>query len=278
MKAEEIPVLPLKGTALILGPYSDPGLRPMADLDVLVPSRFAARAAELLECEGFRRRGCGRDFRIVHSVPFERADGESIDLHAHVFEGGTADSDDDELWAASLPLEMSGRSMRVLAAHHQLLHTIAHGLRWSPSPPCRFLADAFVVLRRARDAFDWSGFVGAAQSRRLALAAATGLALLSEALDVLVPGDVGVRLGAEGVDPLDRRSFEARLRAPHLRGVLDSVALHRSRHRELVHSGVMPRSTVGLLRTAALTWGLDSAWDLPRAALGRLAQRGNANS
>src|SRR5215831_10266794 len=44
----------LKGLALVARFYRDPGLRPMADVDVLVPARDAARAGAVAESLGLR--------------------------------------------------------------------------------------------------------------------------------------------------------------------------------------------------------------------------------
>jgi len=50
----DVPVMPLKGAALILDYYADAALRPMSDLDLLIPPAAAATFAHLLVTEGYR--------------------------------------------------------------------------------------------------------------------------------------------------------------------------------------------------------------------------------
>src|SRR6202008_4308852 len=53
LRAAGIPTLFLKGAPLALEHYGDLGLRPMADIDVLVPWADAPRALDLLEAAGW---------------------------------------------------------------------------------------------------------------------------------------------------------------------------------------------------------------------------------
>jgi hypothetical protein len=49
----KIPLILLKGAALAQGTYGNPALRPMSDLDLLVPSELMPRAEELLAKTGY---------------------------------------------------------------------------------------------------------------------------------------------------------------------------------------------------------------------------------
>ena len=86
--ASHVPVVALKGVALAWRYYPEPSLRPMRDLDVLVPAERALEAAELLADAGFARESA--DPRVLadalaasHELPSQRHPrlGVTIELH-----------------------------------------------------------------------------------------------------------------------------------------------------------------------------------------------------
>ena len=70
----------LKGLALIARFYRDPGLRPMADVDVLVPPSDVERASELAVSLGWhpRYRLTPAFLRVKHAGPFDHRDGSRV--------------------------------------------------------------------------------------------------------------------------------------------------------------------------------------------------------
>ncbi|MCC7353695.1 MAG: nucleotidyltransferase family protein [Anaerolineae bacterium] len=69
-----IPVIPLKGAAMLAGDYyPQPGLRPMADLDLLVPAKSIAQTTRLMEELGYTL----RDSTWKHHT-FLRPDNERV--------------------------------------------------------------------------------------------------------------------------------------------------------------------------------------------------------
>src|SRR4051812_6297288 len=91
LHAEGLSTVVLKGAALSALHYRDGGLRPMRDVDVLVPSRDAQRGFEVLARSGWRRltwapaRLNEAYLRSRHAVSFGRAENEEFDLHWHAF-------------------------------------------------------------------------------------------------------------------------------------------------------------------------------------------------
>ncbi len=85
----QIPCIALKGSALLIGDLAPaPGIRWMADADVLVHERQVEEAAWVLESLGFAR-GVTRDFSVPEVVrpyhdTFTSVDGRSIELHWRV--------------------------------------------------------------------------------------------------------------------------------------------------------------------------------------------------
>ena len=129
LHAAGIPTLVLKGGALVVGYYRDTGVRPMSDLDVLVPTSAATAAREILQDHGWspRFRWSALGVRMMHAAVFDGAHGQPIDLHWHVFAECCRPDDDAALWERSIPIEIGGVATRALSPADQLLHVCVHG-------------------------------------------------------------------------------------------------------------------------------------------------------
>jgi hypothetical protein len=243
----------LKGLALIARFYRDPGLRPMADVDVLVRPADVERAGALAVDLGWEPRyPLTRAFRRVkHAAPFHHPiAGVACDIHWRVFEEATPDVLDDAFRAAAEPIAFQGTPLRVLAPTDQLLHVCGHAGRWDPVPPIRWAADAAVIVREGP--IEWPRFVLHAAERRFVLRMRHMLAYLREALGVAIPAAVLTELERQPVSILERMEHRIRTRAHPLLGELPVYVFNclRAESRPL-------RSLPGYLR---------DAWDLPSLA------------
>jgi Uncharacterised nucleotidyltransferase len=103
-----IPVMLLKGAALIEAVYPDIGLRPMGDVDILVPGPSIEDAQGAVEALGYAVRGVrvSRDdasqlARHHHHYPLERG-GVTVELHHHVT-SATPNFDIAGFWERAVP-------------------------------------------------------------------------------------------------------------------------------------------------------------------------------
>lgn len=148
LNAASIPALVLKGTALLVAHYRDLGMRPMSDADILVPEARITEALETLEASGWS----GDPDRAwlksgMHAGTLMNSTGSTLDLHRHaLYEARYAEAD-DEFFARSIPVEVSGVPCRAMNAGAQLIHSIVHGLRWSIAPSNIWVLDAITILR-----------------------------------------------------------------------------------------------------------------------------------
>ncbi len=235
--------LVLKGLALGATVYASPGLRPVSDLDILVPGKDLFRAMEALKRQGLRV-GPGEprtpaDLREKHAVVFSppKRHEPSIDLHWHVLESARGDDDDGWFWSAARPLMIGDSETLSLGPEDQLLHVLVHGVRWTRMPHVRWVADAAHLLRRAKEGFRVERFLDATQRFDAAVPVQEGLGF--------VAGICG-----EGRDLFERASslkrsrfselaFRARTTSYEDRTITDRIVLrlesavwtHRSRRR-----------------------------------------------
>ncbi|MEZ4548820.1 MAG: nucleotidyltransferase family protein [Thermodesulfobacteriota bacterium] len=159
----------------------------MLDADILVPTRRAREAVELLTGLGWsssitplkdspdmdalsrlvEARGqevseySDEYFTVRHGQDLVNRDEFTIDLHWHVLHGYNPPDADAPFWEAARRVTVEGAPVLVLDPVDQLLQVCAHGMRWDPTPPVRWVADAAVILRK-----EGEGSTGGGSSRR----------------------------------------------------------------------------------------------------------------
>ncbi|MGC9334415.1 MAG: nucleotidyltransferase domain-containing protein, partial [Anaerolineae bacterium] len=139
LQAAGLQPIVLKGGALAGTVYPDPGLRPMGDLDLLVPTADMARAGTALVALGFRlsaglparmvafqqRLGGGLEYLCRGDFGLTRVDlqhdlvGVDLCRHAFAIEPGA-------LWAAARPLALEHGQALQLSAEDTLIHLCLH--------------------------------------------------------------------------------------------------------------------------------------------------------
>ena len=203
--SQEIPTLLLKGAALVLQIYRDPGLRPMVDLDLAVPHQYAKRAMHVLEKNGWLSEPCLPGGQInpefFASVQFKDAHGNEIDLHfspfhdyAPFFRNRLAWATVAPFWTAATPLCVGESKTLTLSATDHLLHTLEHGAVANATPPIRWVADATWLLR-GESLIAWDRFIAQAATLHLSLVASRTLAYLRDRHGAEVPTTVLKTLG-----------------------------------------------------------------------------------
>jgi hypothetical protein len=166
-----VPALFLKGIHLAVAAYPQPGLRPMRDVDVLVPAGRAADALEALESIG-----AVRDAKIegnsdawrdsMHHLPAMVMPGGRVRVELHtslspdtVITCGGLDRVPqwDDLWSRAITVDCAGRRIHVLSLEDLLMHLVVHAVhhhRLAIGPLA--LADVGFLLARVR--IDWGAF------------------------------------------------------------------------------------------------------------------------
>jgi hypothetical protein len=179
----------LKGIPLALRYYREDATRPMADADVLVRTADVHRALDRLQHLGWRSQTPLPPWPPPHraSWAFRNDAGHEFDLHWHVFNDCLGARDDDDLWAAAVPLTIDGAETRALCAADQLLHVLAHGIHWNPLPSIRWVADAAAIIDGAGASLDWARLLTQAEQRQLMPLVAAGLPYLAQLLAAPIP-------------------------------------------------------------------------------------------
>ncbi len=166
-----IPVLVLKGAALAHLVYPEPGLRPMGDLDLLVPPDVLAPALETLRGLGYRdlppNPGALWQAEHRHPPPVRRIAGGTpvvIELHTDLFaQSGERSPDTGDVWADPRPVPLpGGADARTLGHEAMLLHlcwhlvNIRHLADQVVRPRLIWIADIVSYAEQYAEDIDWA--------------------------------------------------------------------------------------------------------------------------
>ena len=275
LQEQGVEALLLKGAALTLLYYRDPGLWPMDDVDVLVRTDQAQAAVAALSGNGWRPRSpvTANHVESHHAMDFADATGQRVDLHWHVLPENCGRRADDAFWDRSRRAEVRGVPVRVLDPTDQLFHVCAHGVKWEPIRPLRWIADAAVILARAGAELDWARLARETRQRRLVLPVREALAHLASTLALPVPGAVLSELGAAAVSRAEQ--WEHRLRTRPAGRVLGRVPEHWLRYRRL-RADRKGEETIGFIGYLQLVLGCQGVGQLAGRALFRHRYRRHA--
>ncbi|MHB8240385.1 MAG: nucleotidyltransferase family protein [Solirubrobacteraceae bacterium] len=231
-----IATLLMKGAAFVADGRLDAGMRPMNDVDVLVPSAKLAVAIEVLLAGGLEPVGGVPPWYIADYAPrfvpshgFRDELDRQLDLHWHVLHASCQPDADEAFWAAAQPIELLGVSTRSLCPTDELLLVVLHGLRWNALPTYRWVVDAALLCGGEIGEIDYERLVEQARLRRVTEALGAGLCYLRRVLDVSIPEDCLQALAGHS-SRVERFELRAQITQPRRRTALQWQLLYHQQH------------------------------------------------
>jgi hypothetical protein len=267
----------LKGAALTLMYYRDHGVRPMEDVDAMIPAGRVAEAAQLLGDTGWTSQPPRQPSQFtaasqwfIHSWNFRNKGQQQIDLHWHLSPECCSAQADADFWGSAGQCEFKQRRVWTLAPADQLLHVCVHGAEWFLTPSVRWVADAVIILSGADTVIDWNRFVELAARHRLIRPVEQTLGYLHQRMRAPVPAWVLQSLAMRPTSRMERVEFRIRNSLPGPEGTFHSTLRwwRRVWWRHVRNVG-LPAAMFGLPRMLQDTWGLEG----PRAVLGQAGRR-----
>jgi hypothetical protein len=252
----------LKGTALTALGYYDRGSRVMADIDVMVRTADAARAARLLEEAGWKRSEPGvqtsKLTSIIHAIALTGDHGANLDLHWHMIHRDCASDADGLYWASATPVEFVGERTLTPAPSDLLLHACVHGMAWMPSPSFIWICDALALIRRGN--IDWRRLAAIAAEKNFALPLHRALSYLRLAFDADIPEEATHELSRADAAALDRWQFA-------IEGgsglALVTLARDLGRYLSITRAWSLRERVRTMPAYLQTIWKVDSGWQLP---------------
>lgn len=198
LQSRNIPVVLLKGSALALVYYKDWALRPMNDLDLLVPRENVLQAVDWLCENGWSanlRRPDEEDLKIRHAVTLVDESGMELDLHWRVIlEWGTHPIK-PSVGTNVQAVRLNGIPVYALSPTEQFFHIMIHGARWNAVAPLRWIPDALTVLGQAGTAIDWTKLMRDAREKNLSIAFQKTITYLHQTFNAPLPDEVIREMG-----------------------------------------------------------------------------------
>lgn len=190
LQDHEIPVIVFKGIALSLVAYKNFAVRPMADIDLLVPVSKAEAAFSLLKQNHWISSDPANDDYYLQngkSITLLGEEDTELDLHWYPFFECFGLMNENDFWDKAVPVEISKVKTLALCPADELLLTIVHGLMPNIEPPIRWIPDSMVILTAADLTIDWSRFFDYAKKFHVVIQIKEGLKYLKEVFDAPVP-------------------------------------------------------------------------------------------
>jgi len=214
LRARDVRVLLLKGAALAETIYDNIALRPMGDVDLLVPRSHLREAIAILQALGYRRdKGeahPGFAAEYENEIAFIHPTSEmAVELHWHLIDAEfyMRRIPEEALWKEAVPLRIAEHPVEAFGPEatlvylpaHWVLHHHAHGLRW--------LYDMDRLVRHYQGTLDWAKIAALAQAWCLVLPLQTALRQCGAHMHTPIPAAVMESLEAIPVSAQEQRAF-----------------------------------------------------------------------
>ena len=224
--AKNIPVILLKGAALATTVYTDPGLRPMGDVDILARRQDIPEVHAILTEKGYGNPP-DQDMMAANHVPQCISPGKpTVEIHFTILGEARANSlDIGELFGRAVPVTLFGVGALTLAPEDELLHLCAHaGAHHVFGNGIRSIIDISRLFEKYGDRFDWEAAWARAGEWGMRRSLALCLSLCEEYTGFAVPRYILEWLSAQEDAEQSLEKAESILFAPESRGV-SSLAL-----------------------------------------------------
>jgi hypothetical protein len=206
LKTIDVPVILLKGAALLPTVYNDLGVKSLVDFDLLIHHKDLGKISSLLADLGYKP--CGGTGPYVNKTHFVRYGGPGLPLevHWHV-ECGTFPNFEafnmERFWRDAIPIRVEDYQGLALSPHHQLLHLSVHALRHSYLMLI-YLWEMHAVINHYKEGLDWEELVREARELQLSRPIFYGLYLTRLFINTDLPQDVLDRLRPQDPNLGDR--------------------------------------------------------------------------
>ena len=208
LRERNIPHIALKGLHMAELVYCDISLRPMSDLDILVPRLEVERTIAALQSieYGFEDDVSGAAHGMLDTkcnIGFtHRRLGLSVEIHWTLAESGDCYAPPmDEIWRSAVPVQLGDADTQVMSPEFLLLHVCAHlACNHVFGFNLHALCDIAEIVR-AQPGLDWEVIADQGRRHGWTRGVAAALRLAHDHLGADVPAEMLAALGADALAP-----------------------------------------------------------------------------
>ena len=196
LRERSIPLIALKGLHLAELVYRDISLRPMSDLDILIPQPLVEDAVAALASLGYEREPSlpnGFEIKLTH----RRLD-ILVEVHWTLGRQGEHYTPPiDDIWASAVAAKLADADARVMSPEFLLLHVCAHlAYHHLFALDFRALCDIAEIVR-AYPTLDWKVVVAQGRRHGWGRGVAAALQLAHDHVAAAVPEEVLIAIGVD---------------------------------------------------------------------------------
>jgi hypothetical protein len=215
LTAAAVPVIVLKGAALIETVYGNVALRPMGDVDLLVQERDLSATRRMLD-------GLGYEARRIETHPGAVTEFENevafckpgkfdawVDIHWGLFDSPYYQHRIamDWFWQSARPAPIADVPALVLGPEALLIHLCGHLALHHMHTGLLWWYDVAAVLAAYREEIDWAALLAHTQEYGLLLPVRTVLSRIVDEWGAAIPADVLHTLRCLRESPVEQRIF-----------------------------------------------------------------------
>lgn len=200
----------LKGAALVSSYYEEPALRPMNDIDLLVRREDAEKAYLLLEKAGWYNREEGTfhtKFKNSNQIALGDDRDFHLDLHWDVIFQSCWKGSEESYWENIETVNYMGRYVKILNPEMQIVHNMAHGLRWNRVSAIRWIPDVMKVMEKRRNDIDWDKIIKLAGEKKLIFTIKQGMNFLDKEFSTDMPKSFMDKMNAIPYTKIEKKLY-----------------------------------------------------------------------
>lgn len=254
---EGIPVTILKGPAVAQLHYGDLSVRPVVDVDAMIPKEYVRPLAERLLASGWQaltwtpQEISDAYLSYRHAIGLRAPSGAEIDLHWHAFYHCCNDDVDRALLQRTVPLDLMGVRVRAFDPTDQLIHSCIQGMVNEGAATIRWIPDSVTIIRSNQ--IDWDRLVRLAIDTQSTLMFGTALKYLKAEFGCDIPAEAILKLESAIVSRSERVELQRALWPNDALSITDTIRAVFWRHQRTgAASG--PLGRLGFLRHVQYQW------------------------
>ena len=208
-ESNRIPYMFLKGIPIVLQTHQNFGVRPMTDIDVLVPPEKLEMAMQIL-VEQFSMKIRNYDLafyhnNIIHAITLRRAANLQVDLHFYFHDFAYHTIHDNQLWATCQKVQLSSSQLGFIPSPSFLLYrTLIHGLDGKAH---RWVTDCVALVDFHGKTINWKEIFELAKKQKMLWPVINRLKFLKEEFSIPLPNEVELSIANEKVSILEQIYF-----------------------------------------------------------------------